>query len=95
MTLPDKEDFLAWKASLVTQWVFQRLRQETSEQAQALQDQLLNSAAQPPEQWAQAQPQAAYLKGLFDRAVTLIESEYEDFLTTDETEALKKSEEQQ
>jgi hypothetical protein len=64
------------------------------EQAQALQDQLLNSAAQPPQQWAQAQPEAAYLKGRFDRAITLIESEYEDFLTHDETEALNKSEEQ-
>lgn len=95
MTPPDREDFLAWKDSPLTQWVLQRLRQQAREQSQDLQDRLLNSSAQTPQEWSQQQPQAAYLKGRFDAAILLVESEVEDFLTPDEIEALNKSEEKQ
>jgi hypothetical protein len=92
MTPPDKEEFQAWKAQPLTQWVLSRLRQQTQEQAQDLQERLLNSAAQPPADWAQQQPQAAYLKGHFDQAILLINSEVEYFMTSDEIEALEKRE---
>lgn len=92
MTLPDKEEFLAWKDSPMTKWVLSRLQQQTQEQAQDLQDRLLNSVVQEPAQWQSQQPQAAYLKGRFDHAISLVNADYEDFLTADETEALNKQE---
>ena len=84
MTLPDKEEFLAWKAHPMTQWVFRRLQQQTQRQTVDLQDRLLQSAAMHPSQWAESQPQAAYLKGRFEQATEIAASEFEDFLTQDE-----------
>lgn len=85
----DKEEFLAWKANRVTEWVLQRLLAQTKEQAQALQDNLLNQVTASPSDWKAQQAPAAYLKGRFDAAVLMVESDRDDFLTEKELEEIE------
>lgn len=89
----DREEFLAWKDSLLTREVFRRLQERATQEIRVLQDQLLALATYQPAQWAQEQPMAAYNRGRCERTVEIANLEYDELLTEDEAAALKEAEE--
>jgi seryl-tRNA(Sec) selenium transferase len=80
----DREDFLAWKDSPMTQWVLQRLRAQAQETSQALQDHLWAQVAGDSLQWQQSQPSLAHQRGRVEGVIQVAEVTYEDVLTEDE-----------
>lgn len=62
--LVDEEDFIAWLDHPITKWARDRFRLEAADLAQQQSEHLLNnSPSLKPEEWAQAQSQAAHLLG--------------------------------
>ena len=89
----DKEDFLAWRDSLATRWVMERLEAEALELAQRVGENLFNSPLKPPPEWAADQVQVAYSKGYFDGLLKAVAGDYEGLLTDEELQAIKEAEE--
>lgn len=78
------EEFQIWLANPITERVLAHYRQRAEQEAQSTQERLFHSARhQSPQEWAEQQSQASYLKGHCDAFVEVAGVSFEDIEETE------------
>lgn len=86
----DREDFLAWKAHPMTQWVEAHLRDLAAAEASRCQAQLWEASSQrdsPDQTWASLQPETAFARGQCDTLLFVADLELEHLQPPEPKEA--------
>lgn len=74
----DSEDFQIWKESTATQWVLQRLAQQSDAIKTDLSEQLFYGTGNSPEEWAAMQARAAFDRGRVAGVNSLVALTFEE-----------------
>lgn len=85
----DRETFLQWREQTVTRLVLGRLKDQATERALTLGQDLFNLLNNPASEWADRQPNQARLRGQCEGIMEVVALDYEEILTADELEAVK------